>query len=113
MIAETSVAEDRPQVRADAERVVDVGKRWSGPGRIRNSDNEDERKHDRQEPHELDPIAGVWPRPVGKMNPSPKTRPPIVVNRTVSQPVTPAVAAPAGPSATAENVTAAASIPSA
>ena len=32
--------------------------------------------------------AGVWPRPVGKMKPSAKTIPPIVVNTTVSHAAT-------------------------
>ena len=62
------------------------------------------------EPDEAIP-PGVCPRPVGKMNPSPKTRPPIVVNSTVNQAASAAVTAPAGPSATAEPVIAAVSLP--
>ena len=49
--------------------------------------------------------AGVCPRPVGKMNPSAMTRPPSITKRLVSQPARPAIVAPAGPSATAEDVT--------
>ncbi len=57
--------------------------------------------------------AAVCPRPVGKMNPSANTRLPTMMKRLVSQPATPAVVAPAGPSATAEKVMAPVSPPSA
>ena len=78
-----------------------VAKTWSGPGRMRTrktsinskaiAPNRTKRSH-----------AGVCPRPVGKMNPSAMTRPPSITKRLVSQPARPAIVAPAGPSATAE-----------
>ena len=88
------------------------GKRWSGPGRITKSTMQSTGKvmaSDRTTRSH----PGVCPRPVGKISPSPKTRPPMVVKTTVSQAAMRATSDPAGPSASAENVIAAVSMPSA